>query len=179
MVRRNGTSGELTLTRDEYNKLLLVCDDQQDKLLLMLCVSLGFRRSDVVNIQINNLNFNAKTITYNEKKKHNRIRVVPMSPKLENELKIFINLSNKKISDKLFSFGERQSLRRFNSLCDKAKIPRRPINCLRATCCKFYLESGANLNQISAIVGDLPSTIAMHYITPSILELQSEIKEVI
>jgi integrase len=169
--------GEQALTRIEYQKLLDVCDDQEDKLLLMIGVSLGLRRSDIVRIMINNIDFQNNTLSYQEMKKKNRLRVVPLSPKLANELKIFIKLSGRKITDKLFSFRERQSWNRFNKLCDKAGIPRRPIHCLRATCCKFYLEAGLRPEQVAKIVGDRVETIMQHYTIPSSGELQQLVRD--
>jgi len=170
-------SGEQSLTRIEYQKLLDVCDNGEDRLLLMIGVSLGLRRSDIVRIAINNINFHDNVISYQEMKKKNRLRTVPIPPKLANELKIFIKLSGRKITDKLFSFGERQSWNRFNRLCDKAGIPRRPIHCLRATCCKFYLEAGLRPEQVAKIVGDRVETIMLHYSIPSNGELQQLMKE--
>lgn len=170
-------SGEQALTRIEYQKLLDVCDDQEDKLLLMIGVSLGLRRSDIVRIQINNIDFQNNTLSYLEMKKKNRLRIVPLSPKLANELKIFIKLSGRKITGKLFSFGERQSWNRFNKLCDRAGIPRRPIHCLRATCCKFYLEAGLRPEQVAKIIGDRVETVMLHYTVPSAGELQQLVKE--
>jgi len=170
-------SGEQALTREEYNKLMAVCDDQEDKLLLMIGVSLGLRRSDIVRIQVNNIDFENNTISYLERKKKDRLRTVPMSPKLENELKIFLKLSGKGLSDKIFSFGDRQAYNRFNSLCEKAGIPKRPIHVLRASCCKFYLEAGLRPDQIAKIVGDRVETIMLHYTIPSSGELQQLVRD--
>lgn len=177
MAKQRYYTGELALTREEYNKLLSVCDDPQDRLLLMVGVSLGLRRSDLVRIMVRNIDFTSNTLTYNEKKKGNRIRTVPLSNKLSNELKMYLKLSNKGVNDRLFNFMDRQAWNRYNALCDKAGIKRRPIHTLRSTCCKFLLQSGWRPEEVASLIGDNVSTVMEHYTKPSHGELQKLMKE--
>ena len=81
------TSGENALTKDEYILLLGACDNQEDRVMLMMAVSLGLRRGDVVRVKWADIDFSEGTLTYFERKK-DRTRTVPMSPALEQELKI-------------------------------------------------------------------------------------------
>ena len=170
------TSGELALTRADYEKLLSACTCQEDRVLLMMAVSLGLRRSDIVRIRISNIDLESASLLYHEKKKGNRIRNVPISPKLVQELKILIK--NIPIAQKtVFSFKDRQAYNRFQSLCKQAGVPRRPFHALRATCVKFCQAARWTPEQVSRLVGDSIRVIQLHYATPSIGEMSDVVKE--
>jgi len=170
------TSGELALTRDEYEKLLSTCKSQEDRVLLMMAVSLGLRRSDIVKIRISNIDLESATLLYHEKKKGNRIRNVPLSPKLVQELRILIK--SIPITQKtIFSFKDRQAYNRFQSLCKNAGVTQRPFHALRATCVKFCQAAGWTPEQVSRLVGDSIRVIQLHYATPSIGEMSDVVRE--
>jgi integrase len=156
-------TGDLALTREEYNRLIAVADNFEDRLLLMIGCSLGIRRSDIVRIKLENINFDRHEISYQEKKKGNRIRTVPIPPKLETELKLFM-VEQKRKTGNIFSFKDRQSWNRFASLCDKAGVKRRPIHSLRSTCISFLIDSGFSVGEAAKIIGDTESTVFQHYI---------------
>lgn len=170
------TSGELALTRNEYEKLLSACICQEDRVLLMMSVSLGLRRSDIVRIRISNIDLDSASLLYHEKKKGNRIRNVPISPKLVQELRILIKTIP--ITQKtVFSFKDRQAYNRFQSLCKRAGITHRPFHALRATCVKFCQAAGWTPEQVSRLIGDSIRVIQLHYATPSISEMSDVVKE--
>ncbi len=50
-------TGELALTRGEYNRLLAACGTQQDRVLIMMAVALGLRRSDLVRVRWSDIDF--------------------------------------------------------------------------------------------------------------------------
>jgi integrase len=164
-------TGQYALTKKEYEKVLQSCDSLEDRVMLMLGAGLGLRRADLVSVRVSNINFQEHTITYVEKKKGGRIRVVPMGPKLEQEIRILLNTI--KGRDTLFSFGDRQAWNRFNRLCDIAGIGHRPFHALRATCVKFCQQAGWTPEQTAELIGDTISVIQAHYATPT----QAEMKE--
>lgn len=163
-------TGQKALTRKEYEKLLSVCDYLEDRVFLMVAVSLGLRRSDIVRIKIDNIDFQNHKLKYLEKKKHDRIREVPMGPKLEQEIKLLINTIPKN-QKTLFSFKDRQAYNRFQTLCQRAEIPNRPFHALRATCIKLCQAQGWTIEQTAELVGDSTKVIQEHYTTPSWSEL--------
>jgi integrase len=167
-------TGEKALTRDEYEKLLSVCESVEQKLMLMIGASLGLRRFDLSRIVVRNINFEDHTLTYLEKKKGDAPHTVYIPSKLEQELKLFINDHNKGVNDKLFSVKDRQLCRWYHHLCDKAGIEKRGIHSLRGTCVKFCQNSGWTIEQTAKLINDKVSTVQEHYATPS----QSEMKEV-
>lgn len=156
-------TGDLALTRDEYDRLISVADNFEDRLLLMIGVSIGCRRSDIVRMKLENINLNRHEISYYEKKKGDRIRTVPIPPKLETELKLYM-VEQKRKSGNIFSFKDRQAWNRFNAMCDRAGVTRRPIHSLRSTCVFFLMEAGFSVAECAKIIGDNESTVFKHYL---------------
>lgn len=169
------TSGENALTKDEYILLLGACDNQEDRVMLMMAVSLGLRRGDVVRVKWADIDFSEGTLTYFERKK-DRTRTVPMSPALEQELKILYRVrpSGRK---EVLPFGDRQAYNRFNRLCEGVCIHGRPFHALRATCVKFAQAAGWSPEQVSRLTGDTIRVIQLHYATPSTGEMKEITRE--
>lgn len=165
-------TGEKALTRKEYEVILAVCGSLEDRVMVMLGVSLGLRRGDLVRVRVANVDFKNGHLTYLEKKKGDRIRNVPLGPKLLQEINMLINTLPTG-QDTLFSFKDRQAYNRFNTLCEKAGIGPRPFHALRATCIKFCQAAGWSPEQVSELTGDSIEVIQAHYLTPS----QAEMKE--
>lgn len=159
-------TGEKALTRKEYEAILSVCGTLEDRVMLMMAVALGLRRGDLVRVKISNIDFTNHLLTYQEKKKGDRIRVVPIGPRLEQEIRMLIRTIPKG-QDTLFSFKDRQAYNRFNALCEKAGIGRRPFHALRATCIKFCQAAGWSPEQVAELTGDTIEVIQAHYTTPS------------
>lgn len=166
-------TGEKALTRKEYERVLEVCGTLEDRVMVMLAVSLGLRRGDLVRVKIANIDFNNHHLTYLERKKGDRVRVVPIGQRLEQEIRMLIGTIPKG-QDTLFSFKDRQAYNRFNALCEKAGIGPRPFHALRATCIKFCQQAGWTPEQVSELTGDTIEVIQAHYATPS----QAEMSEV-
>ena len=130
----------------------------------MIGGSLGLRRSDIVRLKLENINFNRHEISYQEKKKGNRIRTVPIPPRLETELKIFM-VEQKRKSGNIFSCKDRQMWNRFADLCKRAGVARRPIHSLRSTCISFLMEAGFSAAEAAKVIGDNESIVFNHYIS--------------
>ena len=117
------TTGQDALTDKEYTKLMSVVDNIEDECLFTLAVSTGLRRFDLTNLQITGLHLEdtqykftdnpelvGNWLRFNEKKKGNRIRVIPLNEKSVQCIKKLINSRGKTYkSNNLFSF------RRFNA----------------------------------------------------------------
>ena len=169
------SAGELALTKDQVDALLKVAPTYEDRLLIMIGVSLGLRRSDLVKIRIENINFKEGTLSYIEKKKKGKILVRPMPDALKNELELY--LKDKPKYGSLFKFCDRTAWNRFAMLCDKASITRRPIHSLRATCIKLHQNMGWSVEQTAKLIGDTVATVQEHYATPTQEELSKMMKE--
>jgi integrase len=172
-------TGEYALTRKEYDKALAACQNLEDRVLIMVGCSIGLRRDDIIRLEWGNIDIrdpeNA-TVTYQEKKKGNRIRTVPIGPKLAQELTILRN-TQPKTQKTVFSFKGRQAYNRFQKVCRIAGIEGRPFHALRATAIKFMQAARWSPEQISEITGDTIRTIQEHYVTPSKSELAESARE--
>ncbi len=184
LFRESYTTGQKALTEKEYQKILDICDNYQDRLLIMLAVGIGLRREDIIRVRVPNIDLKNGWITYLEKKKGDKIRKVPIGPKLSQEIQIYIHTT--KVNDYLFparQVGEkgymsgRTAYNRLKWLCEKAEIPTRPFHSLRATCIKLKQKDGWNVEQVAALIGDTVATVQAHYSTPSDDELSNMMKE--
>lgn len=170
---------EYALTRKEYDKALAACQNLEDRVLIMVGCSLGLRRSDIVRLEWQNIDIRdpeSASVTYQEKKKGNRIRTVPIGPRLAQELMILRN-TQPKGQKTVFIFKDRQAYNRFKRVCEIAGIEVRPFHSLRATAIKFMQGAGWAPEQVCEITGDTLRTIQEHYVTPSRSELAESARE--
>jgi integrase len=172
--------GQDSFTPNEVDKLLSKCTTIEDETLIKFELALGLRREDAVNVLRANINFKEHTVTYSEKKKHNRIRIVFMGEKLETQLQKYMNTLPAK-QKRLFDFCGKTAYNHLQSLCDAAGIRRRPFHALRATCIKRCQAAGWTLQQTCALVGDTPRVVQEHYEIASVAEMAdiARTKEVI
>ena len=168
-------TGEFALTRKEYEKLIAACVNQEDRVMIMIGVSLGLRRSDLVRLRWADVDYEKAELHYREKKKGDRLRTVPIGPRLMQELKILQSAQKKQQT--VLSFRDRQAYTRFNRVCEIAGIPKRPIHALRATAIKFMQAAGWSPEEVAEITGDTIRTIQEHYLTPSRSELAEAARE--
>ena len=167
------TTGEKSLTKKEYDKLISVVDNLEDETLLKLAISTGIRREDIVKIKIADIieeNDQTKLNFYESKKR--RIWTVPLSPEIVLLIKKLVNSRGKLQSDLLITYSGRTAHRRLQKYCEKAGIPQRPFHALRATCIKFCQTAGWSAEQVSRLTGDTIAVIQIHYSTPSTTEMQ-------
>jgi len=169
-------TGDVALSRDEYNKLLAAATTLEDRLMLMIGVALGLRRSDLARVRLENINFDRHELTYLEKKKKNRARSVPLPPKLETELKLFMKEQRRKHGP-IFSCSDRQLWNRFAIICDTAGVKRRPIHALRSTCVSFLMEADFTVAEAAKILGDAESTVFKHYISQTSAYLSDKMRK--
>lgn len=162
------TSGQFSLTREEYDKLLAVTDNLEDELILKMAVSTGLRRDDLFAVQIANIDLDNGKLTFYEAKKR-RMRTIGLQAGVVQLIRKYLRTIDKR--ERLFSIKGRMGYNRFNSLCREAGIPERPFHALRATCIKFCQASGWSQEQVAQLVGDTLEVIHLHYTTPSIQEM--------
>ena len=176
-------TGQLAYTEEEYQKLLIACEDPEDKMLLLIAVSLGPRREDIVRIRMDNINFTEGTLSYHEKKKKDKILTVPLGPKLRQELLFYRKnhnyiylFPNQQKSSSTHMSG-RTAYNRIHNLCRKAGVVPRPFHALRSTCIKLKQKEGWTVEQVAALVDDAVYTVQQHYSTPSHSELRQVMEE--
>jgi len=171
-------TGELAFTDEEYQKLLEAAQSYEDKLLLLIGVGYGMRRLDLVGIRIADIHLagpaagDQSTITFYENKKR-RHRVLPVGPRMEQELRLYLNRleSTRKRREYLFPFRSRAAYDHLQRLCELAGIPRRPFHAMRATCIKRAQRKGWTVEETAKWVGDTIRVVQEHYTTPSNQEM--------
>lgn len=177
-------TGEFALTEDEVVRLLSACDDISEKILLMVGIATGCRRSDLVQIERRNVDLDHNTLTYIEKKKGGRSKTINFGSKLEHELRIYLNTKDMKKSKWLFptkykngeiNVGGHISSRTvwniFNRVLERANISSRPAHAMRATFVKQAILKGWTMLQIAHHIGDTVDTVEKYYAVPSLGEM--------
>lgn len=178
-------SGEYALTEDELRRALLACNTFNEKILIMVGVATGCRRSDLVQIERRNVDLNHKTITYIEKKKGGRAKTINFGSKLETELRMYLNTKEMKQSKKwlfpsVYKNGEinvgghissRTVWNIFNRVLERAEISPRPAHSMRATFVKQAIAKGWTMLQIAQHLGDTVDTVEKYYAVPSLGEM--------
>jgi integrase len=182
LKRDRYTTGQKAFSKDEYEKILLACEDPTEKMMVLIGCSLGLRREDLVRLRIDNINFDESSMSYHEKKKGDKIHTVPLGPKLRQELLFYL-----KGHDSLYIFPNQQKSKsphmsgrtaynRLQMLCKRAGVTGRPFHALRATAIKLKQREGWTVEQVAALINDRPSTVQDHYSTPSMGELHQAMK---
>jgi integrase len=162
-------TGRVSFTEREVEKLFSVINTLEDKVLVLLALNTGIRREDIVNINIADINFSAKMLMYRERKK-NRIRAIPISQSLCQEIDMYIKTLDKK-QKLLFPFNGKTAYNRLQRLCERAGIPRRPFHALRSTCVKLAQKRGWTPEQVALLTGDSIRVIQEHYAVPNDQEM--------
>jgi integrase len=180
------TTGQKALSRKEAEAVILSADSFEDKILVMIGFSLGLRREDLVRIELQNIQ-NGE-LSYLEKKKGNRIKTVPLSDRLIQELKLYKEAHTVPGQKYLFPalqkthhcdhMSSKTAYNRFNALCKKVGIKTPiPVHAMRATCIKLHQEEGWSIAQVASLIGDKVSTVQEHYDTPNNSEIAKMMKE--
>jgi integrase len=192
-------TGQKSLTRKQTETVIASANSYEDKILVLIGFTLGLRRDDLVRIEIPNIDLNAKTLAYFERKKGNRIRVVPLSERLFTELRMYLNEHTEPGQKYLFPARQKTAQKSkggnieivecqymssktayniFNQLCKKANVQTPiPIHAMRSTCIKLKQEEGWTIEQVAALIGDKVSTVQEHYAVPTPNELQELMKD--
>jgi integrase len=166
------------LNDTDYQRILKVCSTLEDELLMRIAVENGLRRIDISKILLTNIR--AGKLTYHEHKK-NLDRTVPLSATNAQKIEQF-KATLPKGTKYLFSWGKSEygdftAWRRFQTLCDKVGIDRRPFHCLRGSCIKLLQKKGWSLNEVAKLIGDDPATVQLHYATTSDSEIEDKMRE--
>lgn len=182
-------TGEYALTEEEVVRLLAACEDISEKILLMVGIATGCRRSDLVQIERRNVDLDHNTLTYIEKKKGGRSKTINFGSKLEHELRIYLNMKEMKRSKWLFPtkykngeinigghISDRSVWNIFNRTLERAGISPRPAHALRSTFVKQAIVKGWTMLQIAQHIGDTVETVEKYYAVPSLGEMSEVAK---
>jgi len=165
-------TGRFALTRAEYEAIRAVIDNFEDEVLIRLAVASGMRREDIVNVKISDIKLEDHRIFFFEHKK-DKIHSFHVSGDLMQLVVKYLGTLPRN-QQKLLDMSSKTAYNRFQRLCERAGIPKRPFHALRSTCIKFCQLAGWTPEQTAALVDDTIAVIQEHYLTPS----EAEMKEV-
>jgi integrase len=150
-----------SLTFEELQRVLSVCETLEDKALIELAVTTGIRREDIVNIELSNIDLERRTLTFWEEKK-DRWWVVALEPEVAQTLQMFINQNpNRKL---LFEFSGRTAYNRFQALLKKAGIKKHlAFHALRRTFIRLSKRMGRDIRFVMDQTGDTARVIIEEY----------------
>jgi len=158
------------LTNDEVQRLLVSIDKKADKVLIQLGLVIGCRVSEIVTIDLKNIQPDRIKI-WDEKK--NLFRDVVIDSATRALLNDFIEDGwepKPHVKHRLFYFSTKTANRVLKKYCKKAGIPddKAHWHTLRHTYVMRSLDEGVPINHIVEQTGDSPSTIIAIYGRPSI-----------
>jgi integrase len=168
-------------SQSELKRLLESCPTTADHIMILLASRYGFRREDVVNIKVNNVDLKNSTLTYHEQKK-DRDRTIPIEADVCSELRKHINTLSKDAVYLLPFRDGTTAWRHLQNICKVADIPvprgrtGRPFHAIRGTCVKMRQAQGWTIHEVATLIGDEPGTVAEHYATVTPMELAEKMK---
>jgi len=156
MTAKQSNSSEKALTRDECERLLAACSTLEDRVMILLQVTLGLRRADLAAIQIASIDLDANQIAVPEQKNGGRARLIPIGDRLKQEIALLLATIDTTQQTTLFSIRGRQMYNRFTQVAKVAGV--RPgetitVPALRATACRFMVEAGWRIEEIAEVLG--------------------------
>ena len=175
-------TGRKSLTEGEVNKLLSVITDLEHSALIMLAVSAGIRRGDIVKIKQKDFDYEKRKIIFFESKK-NRTHTVYVPNNTAKVIQMLINSNKNEVylfpggTDRKHGKGhisDKSAYNILNRYLEKAGLDKRPFHALRATCIKMCQKKGWKPEETAELVGDSLRVIQEHYSVPS----EQEMKEV-
>ena len=146
----------------------------RNALIIHLMLDAGLRKSEVINLNVNDIDVN-KDVIYINNSKYNKSRVIPLSSVIKNLYNAYlidreysdIGLMNNtplliKSDDKRITSDTIKSL--FRRLKKQSGIERIHPHLLRHTFATSYLMQGGNLEQLRIILGHSDYNVTRHYL---------------
>lgn len=143
-------------------------------LLIHLMLNAGLRKSEVINLNINDIDIN-KNVIYINNSKYNKSRVIPLSSVIKNLYNAYlvdrsyvsIGIMNNapllvKIDENRITSDTIKSV--FRKLKKQSGIERIHPHLLRHTFATSYLMQGGNLEQLRIILGHSDYNVTRHYL---------------
>jgi len=171
----------VVLTKEEVKRLLEVFTNQKSKLMISMIYACGFRVSELVNLKLEDFNFDEKTGHVRQGKgKKDRMFNIPEF--LINDLKSQVEKQKQENKEYLFSgLNNKMSSRNIQKIIEKARVKaniQKQIHphTLRHSFATHLLESGIDIRKIQELLGhsDLSTTqIYTHVSTEELKKIPS------
>jgi len=151
-----------TLSKNEIKMLMESIDNLEDKTLIILGITCGIRRGDIVSIEITNIDWANETLKFWEQKKR-RYLTIPLEKSTITYLRMYVKTlpDNQRF---LFLFSDKTANRKLKYYVKKAGIKKHiSFHSLRATFVKRSKEEGRDVKMVCQITGDSERTILKYY----------------
>ena len=172
----------LVLTKEEIKKLLDKLHTKKSKLMVSLMYACGLRVSELINLQINNFNFE-ESIGYIRQAKGKKDRIFNIPSFLINDLKKQVVQQKEKAENEYLFTGPKGKLSSRNLQKIVSKVAKRAgiekeVHChtLRHSYATHLLENGVDIRKIQELLGhaDLSTTqIYTHISTEELKKIKS------
>jgi integrase/recombinase XerC len=161
-------------------------EEVRDKLIVDLFYTTGMRRTELINLKLNNINTSNNTIKVLGKR--NKERILPILPIVSQELKLFLNERThlEKVTDEAYLFLTKKGLKLndsfvyrlinnyFSAVSEKVK---KSPHILRHTFATHLLNNGADLNSVKELLGHSSLASTQIYTHSSLSELKKVYEE--
>lgn len=161
-------------------------EEVRDKLIIDLFYTTGMRRTELINLKLNNINTSNNTIKVLGKR--NKERILPILPIVSQELKLFLNerAHLEKVTDEAYLFLTKKGLKLndsfvyrlinnyFSAVSEKVK---KSPHILRHTFATHLLNNGADLNSVKELLGHSSLASTQIYTHSSLSELKKVYEE--
>jgi integrase len=161
------------LTEEEIGKMLKIITNKRDKLLFMIYIYTGMRRSEAINLRWEDVNLKDKTI-YIKNTKTKIPRIIPMHSKLYEVILPY----RKKTSGRLFDITPGVITRRFKRYFRAIGKGNFRLHDLRHTFASQLVMDGADLPTVQALLGHTSVTTTMIYTHLSVDHMRKVIEHV-
>jgi integrase/recombinase XerD len=163
------------LTKDEILKIIDVAENKKSKLIISLIYAIGLRVSEVVSLQIKDLNFEEK-IGHVRQGKGKKDRVFNIPEFLEKNLKK--QVEKQENSNQVYLFTGPKGKLSARSNTSKKAVIKKDVHChtLRHSFATHLLENGIDIRKIQELLGhaDLSTTqIYTHISTEELKKIKS------
>lgn len=178
-------TGRKSLSEANIDALLSAITNLEHSALIMLAISTGIRRSDIVRIKQADFDHETRKLSFYESKKR-RIHTVYVPLNVANTLQMVKSANKKSIylfpgnSEKKNGKGhlsDRNAYNILNKYLKKAGLEKRPFHALRSTCIKMCQKKGWAPEETAELVGDTIAVIQEHYMIPSDQEMREVSKD--
>ncbi len=161
-----------TLVPTEVESLIRACDTgrltgRRDVAMLLLLFSTGLRASEVVGLDVADLDWGQGLITI-RRGKGGKLRVVPLGTKVEKALHRYLNDKRRKDHQHVFlnNTGEPLTYRGLASVLARLEA-RTGLHCnphkFRHSAAITYLRNGGRIETLRAMLGHTTLTMSLHY----------------
>jgi integrase/recombinase XerC len=153
----------------------------RDKLVIDLFYTTGIRRSELINLMLNNVNVSGGIIKVIGKR--NKERIIPLLPILENQIRLYLSerANIEEIKDKEFFFLTSKGIKLNDSFVYRIinhyfshvseKVKKSP-HILRHTFATHLLNNGADINSVKELLGHSSLASTQVYTHSSLAELK-------